>query len=553
MDERLKAYIEAVPKADLHVQIECTLELDLISRIVERNGFSSHATNGHTNGVTSGGSYDRWNGHGAVVVSNVHGNTKPRNQHSPQGNNFNGVRSGVEVLHCEEDFYDLLYGHLKRISIDNVHAAEIFFDPQAHLPREIPLGTVINGFHRAVLDGFRDFGVKSSLNMCFADSSTHFIARVLDEAKPFARFLSAVALECNGIATSSTVKRDVSLLFGKATQLGLKVVLYSSLESTEDLLYAIDHLKPLRILRVTSLFKQPQLVKKLAAEGITVELSNDEASNVRELLQDGINITVPSKSLYHLPSRTDCSEREIFSLVCNSFAATSLPEWDKDHYLSELKYYNVAMGYSAPPRAITVFGSRKPTPGTSDYKRAEHAGKVFGSQGFKIVCGGYSGVMEAVCKGARECSGDKISRQKLFPGSDLGGITTGIISPRVFPQSSISGNDYLSHFEVVNTLTKRIDQTIRGAEYFLAYSGSIGTMTELIMTWSVASARVEHKAVPQKIFLWRPAWESAMKTFTSDFGIYKNDVSLLTYVDSPEEALSIILKDLKERNELATL
>ena len=63
-----------------------------------------------------------------------------------------------DVLQKEEDFYDLMYAYLKRASIDNVYVAETFFDPQTHTTRGIPFEVVINGLHRALVDGYRGHG-----------------------------------------------------------------------------------------------------------------------------------------------------------------------------------------------------------------------------------------------------------------------------------------------------------------------------------------------------------------------------------------------------------
>ena len=77
-------------------------------------------------------------------------------------------------------------------------------------------------------------------------------------------------------------------------------------------------------------------------------------------------------------------------------------------FLSKLKQYNVLTGYSAPSRSISMVGSRGPRPGTPAYELAYNAAKLFAAKGFKVLSGGYAGVMEAVCHGAKDGGGETV-------------------------------------------------------------------------------------------------------------------------------------------------
>ena len=152
------------------------------------------------------------------------------------------------VLKIEEDFYDLMYEYLHRASEDNVYVAEIFFDPQTHTDRGISFGTVVNGFHRAMVDGLRDFTIKSSLIMCYLrhlPEKNHL--ETLEQAKPFLEMIAGVGLDSGEVGNmpSKFVK-----VFEESAKLGLKVVAHAGEEGgpeyiTEalDLLHArrIDH------------------------------------------------------------------------------------------------------------------------------------------------------------------------------------------------------------------------------------------------------------------------------------------------------------------------
>ena len=141
LSKRLRDYVQGVPKAELHVHIEGTLEPELMFQLAERNGVRLDGT---------------------------------AETHRERRKNFENLQDflnlyyeACSVLVTERDFYDLMYEYLRRASVDNVFVAEIFFDPQTHTKRGISFDVVINGLHRALVDGYLNFGIKGSLIMCF--------------------------------------------------------------------------------------------------------------------------------------------------------------------------------------------------------------------------------------------------------------------------------------------------------------------------------------------------------------------------------------------------
>ncbi|HZY56986.1 MAG TPA: hypothetical protein VFE09_04215, partial [Rubrobacteraceae bacterium] len=133
--------IRDVPKAELHIHIEGSLEPELMFEIAERNGVTLRFAS----------------------VEEVR-----------RAYNFRDLQSfldiyyeGARVLLHEQDFYDLTWAYLQRVSAQNVRHTEIFFDPQTHTDRGIPFETVVTGIRRALLDAEARLGISSELIMCF--------------------------------------------------------------------------------------------------------------------------------------------------------------------------------------------------------------------------------------------------------------------------------------------------------------------------------------------------------------------------------------------------
>src|SRR5262245_56592678 len=133
--------IERLPKCELHIHIEGSLEPELMFALARRNGIRLK--------------------HGSV-------------DELRQAYQFRNLQDfldiyyqGMSVLVTEQDFYDLAWAYLQRARADNVRHVEMFFDPQGHTGRGIAFATVIGGLHRAIADATRELGVQASLIMCF--------------------------------------------------------------------------------------------------------------------------------------------------------------------------------------------------------------------------------------------------------------------------------------------------------------------------------------------------------------------------------------------------
>src|ERR1700758_1074374 len=135
------ALIGQLPKCELHIHIEGSLEPELMFALAQRNGIRLP--------------YDSIE---AVRRAYSFGNLQ----------DFLDIYyQGMSVLVAEQDFYDLAFAYLRRAHADNVRHVEMFFDPQGHTSRGIAFGTVMGGLHRAIADAEQELGISASLIMCF--------------------------------------------------------------------------------------------------------------------------------------------------------------------------------------------------------------------------------------------------------------------------------------------------------------------------------------------------------------------------------------------------
>src|SRR5437588_559857 len=135
------ALIRRLPKCELHIHIEGSLEPELMFTLARRNGIRL-----------------RYESVAALRQAYAFGNLQ----------DFLDIYyQGMSVLITEQDFYDLAWAYLERARADNVRHVEMFFDPQGHTSRGIVFPTVINGLHRAIVDAIRELGIEASLIMCF--------------------------------------------------------------------------------------------------------------------------------------------------------------------------------------------------------------------------------------------------------------------------------------------------------------------------------------------------------------------------------------------------
>jgi adenine deaminase len=330
--QRLPALLRAMPKAELHIHIEGSLEPEMIFALAQRNGVELATP-----------SVDALRA--AYAFTDLQ--------------SFLDIYyAGASVLLAEQDFFDLGFAYLQRAAADNVRCAEIFFDPQTHTSRGVPVEHVILGLSRACRRAQAEWGLHATLILCFlrhlpeADALT-----TLDAALPWREHFVGVGLDSS---EQGHPPENFARVFAKARELGLHVVAHAGeegppayIESALDVLYAerIDH-----GVRST---ESPALVQRLARERVPLTvcpLSNVKlcvfptmaAHNLPALLAAGLCATVNSddpayfggyinqnfvETFAALPA---LGAREAYTLARNSFEASFAPADDKARWIGEL-------------------------------------------------------------------------------------------------------------------------------------------------------------------------------------------------------------------------
>ncbi|MDZ4367058.1 MAG: adenosine deaminase, partial [Afipia sp.] len=271
-------FIATLPKAELHLHIEGSLEPELMFALAQRNGVAIPFAN--VEEVRS-----------AYAFSNLQ--------------DFLDIYyQGMGVLVTEQDFYDLTAAYLARAHADAVRHVEIFFDPQGHTERGIAFATVVRGITRALDDAQARFGMTSKLIMCFLRHLDEADAEAtLDEALPYLDRIDGVGLDSSEVGHPPAKFERV---FARARALGLKIVAHAGEEGPPAyVVEALDLLNVDRIDHGNRSLEDPALVARLAARGITLTvcpLSNlklcvvdDIATHPLKIMLDaGLHATVNS-------------------------------------------------------------------------------------------------------------------------------------------------------------------------------------------------------------------------------------------------------------------
>ena len=477
--------------------------------------------------------------------------------------------AGCKILQKQVDFYDLMYAYLRRASADNVYVAEIFFNPQSHTEKGIPFSTVVNGLYDAIVDAYRDFGIRASLILGFLRHLSEDAAyQTLEEAKPYLDKIVGIGLDSTEVGNPPSKFKRVYL---SAAGLGLKLVAHAGEEGGP--LYIKGALDDLRVSRVdhgVQCLKDPDLIRRLVKDRIpltTSPLSNLKLQILsrffggrdvtKELLTHGIMVTVNSDdpayfggyitdNFLHTALASGLDEKDICKICRNAFQATFLSEVDKQFYLEKIDKFNVTIGCAAPPKSVTFFGSSNSKPKSEEYDMCVRASKLLVSRGFMVVTGGYSGLMEATSFGAQEA--ESCENAPLVP-------SLGVLAPCVF--SGEGGNPFIKKSVQARNLPERLERLVGASEYFFVCGGGIGTLTELLYVWDIGSVRPLSGCLSQRVYVLRSFWEESLKlilsTIVKDKKKYERLLKLLTFVDGEEEFVGLVEEDWKRRSNEAIL
>lgn len=317
----IEDFIEGLPKAELHLHIEGTLEPELMFEIAGRNNIRT-----------------RYNS--VEELKNAY-------SFSNLQDFLDIYYEGAGVLIKEQDFYDLTWNYLKKAHSQNVIHTEIFFDPQTHTDRGVAFGTVIQGINRALSDGEEKLGISSRLIMCFLRHLDEDAAmKTLESSLEYKELITAVGLDSAEKGNPPSKFRNV---FERAGKEGFLTVAHAGEEGPcEYVREALDILHVSRVDHGNHSTDDKNLIDELAAKKIPLTLcplsnlklkvvKNLEEHPLKAMLERGIIATVNSddpayfggyinENYFAISKALKLTKEEICLLAKNSFTASFLEE-----------------------------------------------------------------------------------------------------------------------------------------------------------------------------------------------------------------------------------
>ena len=332
--DRMSALLRQMPKAELHIHIEGSLEPELIFALARRNGVPLPYAS--VDALRS-----------AYAFTNLQ--------------SFLDIYyAGASVLITEQDFYDMAMAYFARAAADHVTHTELFFDPQTHTARGVSMQTVINGLHRACVDAQTQFGVSALLIMCFLRHLSEEEAfETLEQALPYQDKIIGIGLDSGEVGNPP---EKFARVFARCRELGFHLVAHAGEEGPPAYVWtALDVLKVERIDHGVQSSKDALLMQRLAKDRIALTvcpLSNlklcvfpDLAShNLRQLLDAGLAATVNSDDPAYFGGYMNenftqtfaagpLTARHAYTLARNSFEASFIDASAKARQVERLDAY----------------------------------------------------------------------------------------------------------------------------------------------------------------------------------------------------------------------
>lgn len=327
-------YIIGLPKAELHVHVEGTLEPELAFRLAKK--------------------------HGIVLPYATIEDLRRAYEFTDLQSFLDIYYAGADVLRDQEDFYLLALAYLRKAHAQGVVHVEMFFDPQTHTSRGVPVETVLEGLRRAQREAEREFDLTSRLILCFLRHlSADEAMRTLSDALPYRAWIDAVGLDSAELGHPPS---KFEAVFARARQQGLPAVAHAGEEGPPSYIEeALDILQARRIDHGVRCEEDPRVLARLVRDRIPLTvcpLSNVklkvfakmEDHNLKRLLDAGLCITVNSddpayfdgyvvENFLALRRGLSLSRLELAALARNSIEASFLDESAKCHWYAVLDAY----------------------------------------------------------------------------------------------------------------------------------------------------------------------------------------------------------------------
>lgn len=332
--ENLDNFIEGMPKAELHVHVEGTLEPELKFKLAKRNNLD-------------------------LPYASV--------EEMRAAYNFDDLPSflkmyyeGMGVLLVEQDFYDLTYAYLEKARSQNVVYAEIFFDPQAHTTRGISYDTVISGIHRAQMEAQEKLGIKTQLIMCFLrDMTPDSAMEALEQSLPYKDWIIGVGLDSDE-RNNPPIK--FAQVFERARAENYLLTMHCDVDqqnSTTHIWQTLNDIGVDRIDHGVNALEDAALCDEIKNRKLALTvcpISNGyvtdsmKTTEIKAMLEKDIRVTVNSDDPAYFPGymnenliatqrEAELTRAQVIQLTINAFEGSWLPTADKTAFLQKLDTY----------------------------------------------------------------------------------------------------------------------------------------------------------------------------------------------------------------------
>ncbi|WP_300559927.1 adenosine deaminase [Companilactobacillus sp.] len=329
-----REFIDGLPKSELHVHLEGTLEPELKLKLAQKNHIDI----------------------GQETVEDVE-----KTYHYSNLASFLAVYyPGMDVLQTEEDFYELAMAYLQKAASQGVLHTEMFFDPQAHIVRGVPLQFVIDGFYQACVDA-RAFGIDAHLIMCFLrDMSARSAMDLLHAVQPYRNKILGIGLD-------SDEHHNPPLKFMQPFSMAVEQGYHITMHADVDQIDSIDHIKQaLEIINVERLDHGTNIVENkdlvdwvnqlhigLTSCPLSNELITDndlKGDEILDLLDEGVKVSINSDDPAYfggyiadnyaaLANEYKVTPQQLVTLTKNSFETAWISDKQKQFYLEDIDNY----------------------------------------------------------------------------------------------------------------------------------------------------------------------------------------------------------------------
>ena len=330
----MKEFIEKMPKAELHVHLEGTLEPEHIFRLAQRNNIELD----YSTPEEVIAAYDFHDLPSFLTI----------------------YYAAMNVLRTEQDFYELAYHYFERAKADNIIYVEPFFDPQAHTSRGIDFETIIGGIKRAQEDAEVKLGIESNLIMCFLrDMSAESAMEHLEMSLPFKDHIIGVGLDSD---EKNNPPEKFAEVFARARAEGYKLTMHCDLNQENILEHIRECLDLINVDRIDhgyNCLEDDDLVQEIVSRGLGLTIcpiSNRmviqslTGAEIKKMLDHGIKATINSDdpayfraylndNFIALAEEGELTKEEIVQLSRNAFDIAWLPDSRRQNYIDLLNEF----------------------------------------------------------------------------------------------------------------------------------------------------------------------------------------------------------------------